>query len=397
MSFFSHYYYILKGQAPLSFLLIGIIFLFLCLIVIVARDILSRKDKTKLKGLEKENRLFRSFFHLLFENNKDAAIRELRRLEEISPQTDEIYLQTARLLREKGEITKAIRMNKSLLIKEKLDKKLRVLILTELGFNYRLTGDFQKAVTYFKEVLRLEPKAMMAQYQLVRLYEKLGLRDEAFEIQKRFLKRRSSSSATELIFFKIEAGKEKWKRGERGEAVHCFKQALSIDKNNVYALLALGDAYFNQGKKTKALEFWKRACDRDYRFLTMLYPKMEKIYFETDRADDLEILFKEALDKHPGNANLHLVLGKFFMKKNMLSQARAEFERALEINPLIPDAYALLLKINAFHSDENQYIYLENLRRNENAYLCQYCRYGSQEIFLKCPSCKKWEPLRFSF
>jgi lipopolysaccharide biosynthesis regulator YciM len=397
MSFFSHYYHILKSHAPVSSLLIGVIFLFLCLIVIVARDLLSRRDKTKLKGLEKENRLFRSFFHLLFENNKDAAIRELRRLEEISPQTDEVYLQTARLLREKGEIAKAIRMNKSLLIKEKLDKKLRVLILTELGFNYRLTGNFQKAVEYFKEVIRLEPKAMTAQYQLVRLYEKLRLWDEAFEMQKRLLKLSGSGSNTELVFFKLEAGKEKWKKGERGEAVHCFKQALSIDKNNVYALLALGDAYDNQGKKTKALAFWKKACDRDYRFLTVLYPKMEKIYFETDRTDDLEILFKEVLDKHPGNASLYLLLGKFFLKKNMLNQSRAEFERALEINPLIPDAYALLLKINAFHSDENQYIYLENLRRNENAYLCQYCRYGSQEVFLKCPSCKKWEPLRLSF
>jgi len=122
MSYFSHYYFILKNQAPLSLLSLITIFSIICIVLMLLRNSLSRKEKRKIRRLEKENLFFRKSINLFYKDDKDNAIKELRKLVKISPHSDEIYLEIARLLREKGKTTKAIRLNKSLLLKNSFIK-----------------------------------------------------------------------------------------------------------------------------------------------------------------------------------------------------------------------------------------------------------------------------------
>jgi lipopolysaccharide assembly protein B len=395
MSYLSHYYIVLKNQAPLSLLLLGALFLLLCLVVIIKRNSTSWKEKNRLKELEKENRIFKKVFNLLFQDNKESVLNELRKLAETSPDTDEIYLETARLLRERGETAKAIRMNKSLLLKPRLDKNLKILIFSELGLNYGLSGDMDKAIGYFKEVLQIDSKNIRAYSHLVKLYEKKKAWDDAFDSLKRLLKIKGLKENRKLISFRIEAGNEKYKRGDLREALHSYKQALSLDGNCFHALVALGDLYDRQGKKTKAFSFWKKAVEGGHHYLPSVLSKIERLLFKLNRSDEMEILYKEFLDKDPGNAGLHLLLGRFFLRKEMPDQARAEFQKAIARDPLIPDSYACLLEIN--NSEENYHIPLEAFRSEQSSYQCKECGFSSGEIFCKCPSCEKWDSLLLSF
>lgn len=395
MSYLSHYYIVLKNQAPLSLLLIGALFLLLCLVVIIRRNSTSWQEKNRLKELNKENRIFKRVFNLLFQDNKGEVLKELRKLAETSPYTDEIYLETARLLRERGETAKAIRINKSLLLKPRLNKNFRILIFSELGLNYRLSGDMDKAIGYFKEMLQVDSKNIKAYSHLVKLYERKKSWDDAFDSLKKLLKIKGLKENRELIFFKIEAGNEKYKRGDLKGALHSYKQALSLDGNCFHALVALGDLYERQGKKTKAISFWKKAVGGGHHCSSSVLSKIERLLFKLNRSDEMEILYKEFLDKDPGNAGLHLLLGKFFLKKEMPDQARTEFQKAIARDPLIPDSYACLLKAN--DSEENYHIPLEVFRNDQNSYQCKECGFSSGDIFYKCPSCKKWDSLLLSF
>ena len=397
MSYFSHYYFILKNQAPFPLLLLITIFLIICLVFIVLRNSISRKERKKIKRLEKENLLFRKSINLFYNDDKDNAIKELRKLVKIIPHSDEIYLEIARLLREKGKTTKAIRLNQSILLKNRLDENLRIRVLSELGINYRILGNFNKAAEYFNQVIDLDSRNIKASLQLVRIYKDLRAWDNAYNIQKRVLKMKGIKDKKVLVFIKIEAGKDMFSKGDMKGAIQYFKQALSLDKNCIYALINLGDVLFNQGRKRKVLSLWKRVGEIDHNFLPLISSKMEKVFFELEKSDELELLYKRYLEKDPENANLHLLLGKFFLRKNMLKQAIGEFQKVIEINPHTTEAYACILKMSTTESDKNYHVPLDVLRDKKNIYRCKECDFKSQEVFWKCPSCKKWDTILLSF
>ena len=397
MSYFSHYYFILKNQAPLSLLSLITIFSIICIVLMLLRNSLSRKEKRKIRRLEKENLFFRKSINLFYKDDKDSAIKELRKLVKISPHSDEIYLEIARLLREKGKTTKAIRLNKSLLLKNRLDKNLRIRLLSELGINYRLLGNFNKAVQYFNQVIDLDRKNLKAYLQLGRLYKDLKDWNNAYNIQKTVLKMKGIKDTKELIYIKIEAGKDILSQGDRKGAIRYFKQALSLDKNCIYALISLGDVFFNQGRKRKALSLWKRVGEVDHNFLPLVSSKIERVFFELEKSDELELLYKSYLKKDPKNANLHLLLGKFFLRKNMLKQATGEFQKVIEINPHVTEAYACILKISTAESDRDYHVPFDVLKDKKNIYKCKECGFTSQEVFWKCPSCKRWDTILLSF
>lgn len=387
MSFLAHYLSLLK-EIPLSVIfIIGFLFI-IWLGIFILRGSLSRKERKRLKRLEKENLLFKKSINLLYKDDRDSAIRSLKRLVELHPDTDEVYAEIARLMREKGELSKAIRMNRSLLLRERLDRDLRIRVLTELGFGYASYGNLENAVKYFHSVIHLDSKNLRVLRALERLYEERGMWDKAYETEKRLSKIEGIKDRRSLINIKIAAARHAISKGDTKSAVKYYKQALSLDKDSVYALIGLGDLFFSQDKKQRALSFWTRAVETDHGFLPLISSKIEKAYFELGKSDELEILYKKCLAEDPKNENLYFLLGRLFLRKNMLEQASREFQRAIEINPLMPDPYASLLQI----SEDKDYLFsLEEFRDNKNAYKCGVCGFDSKVIFWRCPSCRKWD------
>jgi lipopolysaccharide biosynthesis regulator YciM len=306
-------------------------------------------------------------------------------------------MEIAILMREKGEYVKAIRINQSLILKERLDRDLKVRVLSELGLNYRIYGDLDKSIHYFHQVLDHDSKNIRAYSELKKIYMDRRAWDDAYTAQKSLLKLKGIKEKKDLVHIRIEAGMDRASQGDTDDAVHHLKQALSLDKNCVHALISLGNIFYKQGKKKKALSFWRRVGELNHHYLPLISFKMEDIFFELNRSDELEILYKSCLEKDPENINLHLLLAHFFLRKNMIKQAKALFEKVIELNPLIPEAYASLLHLSSFDSEENLRPILKDLSETDHRYRCKECGFISDEITWRCPSCKEWDSILSSF
>lgn len=100
------------------------------------------------------------------------------------------------------------------------------------------------------------------------------------------------------------------KRNLLTEAIDCFNDAISIDKNYLDAHLNLGNVYIKAGFFDQAVE-----------------------------------LFNKTIDTNPNYPDLHFSLGMVYLKKNDFNNSINSLERAIEINPDYDLAHFMLGKV----------------------------------------------------
>jgi lipopolysaccharide biosynthesis regulator YciM len=329
----------------------------------------------------------------------DLAIDSLQQAMQLQPDSLEMRMILGNLLREKGQVGRAIQEHQALLQRPKLRRLEHANVLLCLGLDYRHGGFVDRAMDAFTEVLRLDPENQYALLNLEKLHSEQHQWERAYEARQRLTslvpeegQRRSRAI---LAFLENERGLEAKRAGDPGGAAQRFTAASELDPTALPAYLNLGDIRRAEGEIAPAVEAWERLVqvspDRAY----LAFDRLEQAYAELGTPDRFIDLCRRLVEGNPQDWRARLALGRHRAAAGRDADAVEPLFEALINNPhglAIHEAiWRTLSALDLPRPLVNRYI---DLTRDAVFYLdphvCIRCRYRSTELLWQCPHCHDW-------
>jgi lipopolysaccharide biosynthesis regulator YciM len=379
------------SYAQISLILIGLILL---IIGIIIGNYLSTNRET---GKKKRNLYLKEFSHIL-SDEPEEAIEEFLRASEINSENVEIYLAFGNLLRNKGNIEKAIKIHENILARSDIDKGDRVQAMYDLSLDFKKAGFIEKAIISFEKVIKMDPNMLNSYIQLENLYEEIKEWEKAYNVEKEIIRLKKGRKYNVLAHFETERAKEFLSKGDIKKAKNLFKRAISLDKNCIDAYLHLGDLYFSERSYNKAIYTWNKVMKINPSLFYLTYNRLEEAYLNLNKLGSLEKILRENSLKSKNDVHTHLALARYLYKKGEIEEAIKELEIVLEISPGFIEARKELGRILIEKGDISEIIdafkeFLDSMEVYKKAFQCKNCGYEMNEIRWKCPQCLKWDTI----
>ncbi|WP_051412126.1 peptidylprolyl isomerase [Halonatronum saccharophilum] len=116
------------------------------------------------------------------------------------------------------------------------------------AFNASLSGDFDQAISEYKEVIRTNPRAYYVYHNLAQIHQRNNNLDEAISTLEEAVEK-----YPDHIEFYTNLAQIYQRGGEADKAINLYEDALENDGNNPELRLALGELYNSEGEVDKAI------------------------------------------------------------------------------------------------------------------------------------------------
>jgi lipopolysaccharide biosynthesis regulator YciM len=353
-----------------------------------ARALLRRGDRAFLNGI-----------HYILSNDHDHAIEEFTKSVKINSDTIETYVALGNLYRSKGDIDRAIRIRRSIILRPGLDEKISLGALFDLGMDYRAGGFLNRALATFQKVLQKKPSDLKTLEMVERICEEMGDWGEAFKTRQRIARITGKDFGHILAHQLVESGKIHQRSGDVPEARGLYEKALSVDEKCIDAYLHLGDLHAGKGDLKKAVGTWRKIVHVAPHFAYLAYGRLERAYRVIDDTGPIEAFLKEVADSHC-DAFSCVALAKYRQASGDLEGALAEISHALESAPAFWAARKLKGEILLEKGGEEDVVkdyseLIENLDIPYGKFQCSNCGFTSTSLLWQCPQCRFWDTISF--
>ncbi|MEW6663893.1 MAG: tetratricopeptide repeat protein [Thermodesulfobacteriota bacterium] len=352
-------------------------------------QILARQgDKAFFKGIQ-----------YILSNEHDQAIEEFTKSVQINSDTVETYETLGNLYRSKGDIDRAIRIRQSIILRPKIDDRIKLRALVDLGVDYRKGGFLNRALDTFQEVLRKQPSHPAALKELEQIYEEMRDWPNAFAARQRIARLEPGDHAHILAHHQTEMGKAFLEKGDLTKAKSCFKTAVSIDPKCVDAYLHLGDLHFGQQEYKQAIAAWKKVVSVSPRFTFLAYRRLEGAYSRMKNLKPVEAFLKETAGLH-SDPFTHMALAHYLHNEKDYSGALRELQSALDLDPAFWEARKFMGEILLLQGmkEEALQAYHDLISHLNVPYLkfqCSNCGHRPNDLRWQCPQCRRWDTVEF--
>lgn len=319
----------------------------------------------------------------------------------VSENTDNIdaYIRLGDLLRKTGHSATALRVHNALLQRRNLPRDLKIRVKRSLYEDFNKRGELHKATDVLQELISFDTRNASLRKELLSLYEKRGMWQQAIDTKKRLIDRRGEEGRQKIATYQASIGVPLLEAGKEDEGLNHLKSALKIDRGCVPALIYLGDASYSKGNVEEAISYWRKVVETSpmYAFLTL--SRIEKALFDQGKFSETKELYEEFLSANEGNVSVHDALARIYVKMGQAERAVAEYKKALEIDPYLLSAKVGLARIYAatgHHEDAFKELMTEikGLKKEVKQYRCAHCGRKSKEFRWVCPGCGETEPFR---
>jgi lipopolysaccharide biosynthesis regulator YciM len=329
----------------------------------------------------------------------DLAIDGLQAAMQLQPDSLEMRTMLGNLLREKGQVGRAIQEHQTLLQRPKLGRLEHANVLLCLGLDYRRGGFVDRALDAFTEVLRLDPSNQYALLNLEKLYAEQHQWEQAYEARQRLTalvpEEGQQRSRAILAFLENERGLQAMRAGRAGDAATRFAAATELDPNALPAYLNLGDIHRDQGQTAQAITAWERLVELSPDRAYLAFDRLERAYTELGAPDRFPELCRRLIAGNPQDWRARLALARHRAAEERQTEAVEPLFEALVNNPhglAIHEAIwrtlsaldlprALVLRYIDLAADAVFYL---------DPHVCVRCRYRSTELLWQCPQCHEW-------
>ncbi|MEL6929630.1 MAG: tetratricopeptide repeat protein, partial [Cyanobacteria bacterium J06600_6] len=233
----------------------------------------------------------------------------------------------------------------------------------ELGNLFAQDKQWQTAVTYYQQAVKLAPQSAKYHLKLAQVWEQLNdpLRAnlafyEAFSLRspkvsaknhyllgdkllqhqetKRAIAcyRRAVSIKSDFIEAYWRLGEISLTKGNHKTALACYHRALKIEPNRVQSYILLGKALAKYSNWQAALSYYQKAV--------VLEPKRADIYcsigeslVNLQRYEEAATALHQGIGKDPMNWQLYYQLGNVCSQQNLWKEAVGAYEKAVVFNP----------------------------------------------------------------
>jgi lipopolysaccharide biosynthesis regulator YciM len=161
----------------------------------------------------------------LLDGDYDAALSHFKQAIREEPQEIDPYIRLGDVLREKGDLTKAIQIHRELTVRPSASKGTMARIQLALARDYVKGDRLDRAAATYEQVLGIQPQHEKAMNELLELYERMGEWDKAYLIRRDISKMKKVDDTRFLALYKAYVGKSYMDRGDVKTAETSLKDA----------------------------------------------------------------------------------------------------------------------------------------------------------------------------
>jgi lipopolysaccharide biosynthesis regulator YciM len=283
------------------------------LAILVAERLKRRRDETQavLKGVRS-----------VISGDPDAAIEALSDAARLgTAQAVETYLALGALFRRTGDLSRAVRLHRNMLMGPVLDAARRGEVEMELAEDYRRSGMLAEAAEIYA---RLAPGSPAAEEGLRDVYVDLGELGRAIEVQRR----RETPRPDPVLAHLLAAHARELGTKDLAAAGAAAREAVEADPGSADALLALAECEGLRGADAVALRAAGAALDADPRAATLAWPALAAV----GDPGAVAAFVERRLAARDADPALHLLRGRALHRLGRSPEALPALRRALELD-----------------------------------------------------------------
>ena len=335
--------------------------------------------------------------NFLVDHHVDQAIDELTQAVSTDGDALEIQMILGNLLRQKGQVARAITLHQSLLQRPDLTPIEHAYVLLCLGLDYRHGGFVDRALEAFRQVVHLEPNNRYALVNLQRLHEDQQEWSKAADVRQTIerLETVEPENRQILAFLRNQIGRAFLQAGAVKDAAATFSEAIETDPATAPAYLNLGDVRAAGGDLPGAIDAWEQLTRAVPDRAHLAFARLERAYGSAGGSGRFVSLCQRLIAQHPQDWRARLALSRHVSAAghhgaalDLLFDALPHHPHALtihqevwrvlgalEFNPVLVGRYTDLTRGAVFYLDPH---------------VCTTCRYRSTELLWQCPQCHDW-------
>jgi len=332
--------------------------------------------------------------HYLAAGQTELAISELTKVSREEPPALEVLLVLGNLLRETGQVERAIQVHSKLLERGDLLRGERVHALACLGMDFRKAGFVDRATATFGEVLALDPRNLHALSGMLKLHEEQRQWREAYELQTRLSRLRKTDDSQVLGFLQAKLGEEAARAGQLEAAKKAFQTALSLDNRVLPAHFGLAELA-EPKDPAKAAAILEAAIEAVPERAYLAFDRLARAYTASGAPSRFVALCEGLIGRDPRDWRARLALARQLAGEARHDEALGLLMRAVEANPQVLvlhiEAWRTLRGMGVGSKEVDRYLQTaEDAVFYRDPHICTACRYRADDMLWRCPHCHEW-------
>jgi lipopolysaccharide assembly protein B len=379
------------------------------------------RKRNKKPGGELTKHYFQGINYLLNEQ-PDQAIDVFIHSVEVTPQTLETHLSLGNLMRQKGEVDRAIRVHQNLLSRPSLNQQQVRQAHLELARDFLKAGLFDRAERLFLELVDDTAGDFRQQSlrHLVQIYRDEQEWEKAIRaasmMEKKLFGRAGDELAIEQAHFCCELAEKARVRGDHLDVRRYLKSALKFNKDSARANILWGNQEMSALNFQKALKRYRLVPQQQPDYLPHVLERVRHCYENLGDQEGLLRQYRAWFDEYPGNSILKVLVEALCKKEGGIRTALQFLTAYLEKVPSIKGVSALLdIHLTAMADGESADAegdvavvkegvvkenlvllksMLDSLALNQPSYRCVECGFKGTQLHWLCPQCRCWETVK---
>jgi lipopolysaccharide biosynthesis regulator YciM len=340
-----------------------------------------------LRRRREEARAYLKGVRYVLSDDPDAAIEALSDAARLgSPEAVETYLALGALFRRTGDLSRAIRLHRNMLMRPGLDPADRAEVKRELADDYQRSGMLAEAASVLEPLAESADRAAIEALRDVRAQQ--GDLSGAAALQRRI----GGSPDDPLLAHILAALARSRLPGDRGDARRAAEEALAASPGSADALLALAEA-IAPDEPDAALSLVSRALEVEPQAALLCWPALVAVP-DTARAGRL---LDERLGFRPGDAALHFLRGRLLGAEGRRLEAFEKMRRSMDLDATGEVTLAMRELLREAQAPDPQELPLRHdllvgaLLRQVRPLRCRRCGAAATARSWRCSRCGSFE------
>jgi lipopolysaccharide biosynthesis regulator YciM len=335
----------------------------------------------------------------LLNEQPDKAIDVFVRLLEVTADTFETHLALGNLFRKRGEVDRAIRVHRNLVVRDSLSGEQRSDAVLELGRDYQCAGLLDRAEELYSELLQRKDHVKQVLPLLLDIYQLEKDWKSAIRMASRMEQVNNRPATLVIAQFLCEMAEDARVQGETEEACNLLGEALDIHNDCARASLLLGDIEREAGHHEAALMAYSRVDGQDRELLPEVLASLYACHRELGDADGMIEYLRECIPRYNGIAPV-ILLADILTEQHRQDEACEFLARHLVSYPSVRGLAKFVdLRLAGCREGGNESLAMlksltDRLQKGKPAYLCRGCGFAGKTLYWQCPGCKCWDTMR---
>lgn len=327
----------------------------------------------------------------LLDGEDELATKRLK--EAVSADSDlfDAYLRLGNIYRQRGDPVRAMQIHQSLTARPTLNKHEEKKLYQALAVDALAANRPNRAVSFLKEVIKIDNKDSDAYGQILRIYEDMGSYSDCIAIYEEGKFAPKNDYRRAFYYAMLAQGMFEHVNPEERDAekeVHTLlKKALRVAPDSITGTFYLGRYYELKEDLKRARELYLKIIDEHPTYAFLVIPNFERASYELGSFNEIIPIYEKIVARDPKNFSVAFALASLYEKKRDIAAARELYNRMSEQFPgsVVPRIRALGLETE----DERVAVALADIGTTfaRREYACSNCGHVRPDFAFLCEKC----------